>query len=41
MREGVARMRDRHRFDEMGLEARLDRRLDFFDVAHHLADLVP
>src|SRR5580700_8452956 len=39
MREGIRRMRDRHRLDEMRLEGGLDRGLDLLDPAHHLADL--
>src|SRR5579872_6896680 len=39
--ERVDLVRDRHGGDEMLLEARLDRRLDFFDSAHHVFDLAP
>ena len=34
-------MRDRHRLDEVLLEARLDRGLDLLDAAHHVLDLAP
>ena len=34
-------MRDRHRLDEVLLEARLDRRLDLLDATHDALDLAP